>query len=195
MVHEHNYLDGRKLCRAIWVAGTVAHISPFHSPQYIFFRAYPPMYYLKCDSAFSVNFCYCLICVLFAMDSAIVKDGPIDLAAKNGGGSTAVHPVMKYIRKSRFFIYTSARAGAYRAVACGATPSAVVAGPPSCRAADLIINDLSMLDPRYRFEASAASVTRLFWRFTPTADLDAILMEFREYQSLPDPQLPACKFR
>ena len=59
--------------------------------------------------------------------------------------------------------------------------------------ADLTINDLSVLDPRYRFEASAASVTRLFRRFTPTADLDAILMEFREYQSLPDPQLPAYK--
>ena len=37
--------------------------------------------------------------------------------------------------------------------------------------ADLTINDLSVLDPRHRFEASAASVTRLFKRFTPTADL------------------------
>ena len=59
--------------------------------------------------------------------------------------------------------------------------------------ADLTINDLSVLDPRHRFEASAASVTWLFKCFTPTADLDAILMEFREYQSLPDPQLPAYK--
>ena len=59
--------------------------------------------------------------------------------------------------------------------------------------ADLTINNLSVLDPRHRFEASAASITRLFKRFTPTADLYTILMEFREYQSLPDPQLPAYK--
>ena len=57
----------------------------------------------------------------------------------------------------------------------------------------LLNDELSVLDPRHRFEASAASITRLFKCFTPTADLDAILMEFREYQSLPDPQLPAYK--
>ena len=59
--------------------------------------------------------------------------------------------------------------------------------------ADLTINDLCVLVPRHWFEALAASVTQLFKHFTPTADLDAILMEFREYQSLPDPQLPAYK--
>ena len=58
---------------------------------------------------------------------------------------------------------------------------------------DLTIKDLSLLDPRHRFETSTATETRLFERFLPTADLDAILMEFREYQSLPNPQLPSYK--
>ena len=56
--------------------------------------------------------------------------------------------------------------------------------------ADLTINDLGILDPRYHFKASSSLVIRLFRRFTPTANLDSILIEFREYQSLPDPQLP-----
>ena len=42
------------------------------------------------------------------------------------------------------------------------------------------INDLSLLDPRFRQH-------QLHDSFTPTADLHAILMEFREYHSLPDP--------
>lgn len=47
-----------------------------------------------------------------------------------------------------------------------------------------------LLDPQHRFEASTASVTRLSKQFNPAADLDAILMEFRDYQSLPEDQMP-----
>ena len=56
--------------------------------------------------------------------------------------------------------------------------------------ADSTIKDLCLLDPGRRFESNAASVTRLHTRFLPLADFDAILREFREYQSLPNPQLP-----
>ena len=58
---------------------------------------------------------------------------------------------------------------------------------------DSTIKDLCLLDPHHRFDTSAASVARLYRRFLPSADLDAILMEFREYQSLPNPQLPLYK--
>lgn len=55
---------------------------------------------------------------------------------------------------------------------------------------DTVFKDLCILDPGHRFETSAACVTCLHRRFLPSADLDALLMEFREYQSLPNPQLP-----
>ena len=55
---------------------------------------------------------------------------------------------------------------------------------------DQMIQDLSLLDPRHRFEASTALVTRLCKRFSPAADLDAVLLEFRDYQPLPECQMP-----
>ena len=52
--------------------------------------------------------------------------------------------------------------------------------------------DLNILDPRQRYQVTAASVIKLLKRFNNNSnyDVDAILMEFREYKSLPDSQLP-----
>ena len=52
--------------------------------------------------------------------------------------------------------------------------------------------DLKILDPRQRYQVTAASVIKLLKRFNNNSnyDVDAILMEFREYKSLPDSQLP-----
>ena len=55
---------------------------------------------------------------------------------------------------------------------------------------DITFKDLSLLDPQYRFEASSASLDRLVKRFQPSADVDSLLMELRDYQSLPEAQLP-----
>ena len=58
----------------------------------------------------------------------------------------------------------------------------------------LTISDLSILNPCHRFHVTAISLTRLLQRFNnnSTCDIDAVLMEFREYKSLPESQLPAC---
>ena len=58
---------------------------------------------------------------------------------------------------------------------------------------DQTISDLSMLDPCHCFHVTAAYITRLFKCFnkhSSTDDLDALLMELREYKLLPDSQLP-----
>ena len=55
------------------------------------------------------------------------------------------------------------------------------------------IGALSMLDPHKRHQVSSASVTRLLNRFykqCSTDEVDAVLEEWHEYQSLPDNQLP-----
>ena len=55
---------------------------------------------------------------------------------------------------------------------------------------DITFKDLSLLDTWYCFEASSASLDRLVRRFQPSADVDSLLMELRDYQSLPEAQLP-----
>ena len=61
---------------------------------------------------------------------------------------------------------------------------------------DLTVSDLCILDPRHRVHVTATSLTRLLKRFNShsdsTCDVDAVLMEFREYKSLPDSQLTPC---
>ena len=59
---------------------------------------------------------------------------------------------------------------------------------------DLTVSDLSILNPCHRFQVTATSLTRLLKRFNnnSTCDIDAVLMEFREYKSLPESQLPVC---
>ena len=60
---------------------------------------------------------------------------------------------------------------------------------------DLTVSDLSILNPRHRFHVTAtSSLTRLLKRFNTNSncDVDAVVMEFREYRSLADSQLPAC---
>lgn len=57
---------------------------------------------------------------------------------------------------------------------------------------DITINDLRILDPEQHLQVSVTSVTRLLKRFNNNSiyDVDAVTMEFREYKSLPDSQLP-----
>ena len=59
---------------------------------------------------------------------------------------------------------------------------------------DFTVSDVSILNPRHRFHATAISLTRLLKRFNnnSTCDIDAVLMEFREYKSLLESHLPAC---
>ena len=60
--------------------------------------------------------------------------------------------------------------------------------------ASFTVSDVSILNPRHRFHATAISLTRLLKRFNnnSTCDIDAVLMEFREYKSLLESHLPAC---
>ena len=57
---------------------------------------------------------------------------------------------------------------------------------------DITISDLRILDPEQRLQISVTSVTRLLKQFNNNSiyDVDAVLMEFHEYKSVPDSQLP-----
>ena len=61
---------------------------------------------------------------------------------------------------------------------------------------DCTVSDLGMLNPHNRHHVSTASVTRLLKRFYKQCsidDMDTVLMELREYKSLPESQLPEHK--
>ena len=58
---------------------------------------------------------------------------------------------------------------------------------------DRVISDLGILNPVNRYRVSSASITWLLNRFCKqcsTDEMDTILKQWHEYQSLPDDQLP-----
>ena len=58
---------------------------------------------------------------------------------------------------------------------------------------DRVISDLGILNPQKLYRVSSASITRLLNRFCKqcsTDEMDTILKQWHEYQSLPDDQLP-----